>query len=203
MIRFSKDENEFSNWNGNDNTLINFTQSLKGRRLFCHHDEIMKLIEEFNGKVYGTGNEDLGRFNGGELPYELMKGKMRDARVYVYGGTWPACYTLSLMEAMMTGIPVVAIGKGLAQSPSENFEKFDFYEVNEIIENGVNGFCSDEVSKMYDAVKAMLDDKAYATRIGRKGRETAIKLFGKKNIKDQWITYLSKYGYNKTVAGVR
>lgn len=201
MIRFCKDESEFGNWNGNDNMLVNFTQSLKGRRLFCHHDEIMKLIEEFNGKVYGTGNEDLGKYNGGELPYDLMKGKMRDARVYIYGGTWPACYTLSLMEAMMTGIPVVAIGKELAQSPSENFEKFDFYEVHEIIENGVNGFCSDDISKLYDAIKAMLDDKAYATRIGKKGRETAIKLFGKKNIMNQWIIFLEKYGYNQKVAG--
>ena len=197
MIRFYKDPDEFKGWKGDDNSLINFTQSLMGRRMFCHYDEIMELIKTFNGKVYGTGNEDLGQFNGGELPYDLMKGKMRDARVYIYGGTWPACYTLSLIEAMMTGIPVVAIGKTLASVPSSNFEQFDFYEVSDIIENGINGFCKNEIPKLYDAIKTMMDDKIYAQKIGNNGRKTAIRLFGKKTIKEQWINYLTKYGYNK------
>jgi len=196
LIRFYKDPDEYGNWNGTDNTLINFTQSLMGRRQFCHYDEIIKMISEFKGKVYGTGNEDLGEYNGGEMPYNLMKEKMRNARVYLYGGTWPACYTLSIMEAMMTGIPVVALGKKFTQV--ESFEQFDFYEVSDFIENGVNGFCHDDLSKIYDSIKSMIDDPVYAKKIGDNGRKTAIRLFGKPTIKQEWINYLTKYGYNKS-----
>jgi glycosyltransferase involved in cell wall biosynthesis len=159
----------------------------------------MALIKEFKGKVYGVGNEDLGEFNGGELPYDLMKGKMRDARAYIYGGTWPASYTLSFIEALMTGIPVIAMGKKIAQV--EKFEMFDFYEIPEIIDSGVNGFYADSVSKLYDCIKATMDDITYAQKISKRGRETAIKLFGKDNIKKQWITYLSKYGYHPKTTG--
>jgi hypothetical protein len=36
----------------------------------------------------------------------------------------------------------------------------------------------------------LLNDKKLAERIGRMGRDTAINLFGKNNIKDQWKQYL-------------
>ncbi|MBU1110798.1 glycosyltransferase [Patescibacteria group bacterium] len=189
MIRFYKDPDEFKDWNGDDPLVINFTQSLKGRRDFCHHDEIIKMMEGFNSKVYGNGNDDLGSLNGGELPYELMKGKMRDARAYAYGGTYPACYTLSFIEAMMTGIPILAIGKKTANI--EKFEQLDFYEVDQIIEDGVNGFCSDEIDKLKDYISILLSNKDYAQKIGKKGRETAIKLFSKETIKNQWLKYLN------------
>lgn len=190
MIRFYKDSEEFKGWTGHDPVAINITQSLKGRRDFCHYDEITELLAGFPAKVYGTGNEDLAELNGGELPYEYLKGKLRDARVYIYGGTWPACYTLSLIEAMMTGIPVVAIGEKHANV--EKFEQLDFYEVSDIIKNGINGFCSDNMNELREAIKSLLENQDYARQIGVRGRETAIKLFGKQTIKEQWEDYLLK-----------
>ena len=106
LIRFYKDPVEFQGWSGVDNNVINFTQSLMGRRDFCHYDEIMPVIRHFDGKVYGTGNDDLGKYNGGELPYKLQKEAMRRSGIMIYGGTYPASYTLSFMEALMTGLPI-------------------------------------------------------------------------------------------------
>jgi glycosyltransferase involved in cell wall biosynthesis len=56
----------------------------------------------------GPGSEDIG--GPGALTYDEMRGWLRRARVYLYTGTQPASYTLGLIEAMMTGIPVVSIG---------------------------------------------------------------------------------------------
>lgn len=184
MIRFYKDPNEFNNWNGRIERVINFTQSLMGRRDFCHYDEIMQSTEGFNRVIYGTGNEDLGALNGGELPFEMQKQAMRDNRVYIYGGTWPASYTLSLIEAMMTGIPVVAIGKDLAQT--ERFELFDFYEVHEIIHDSVSGFVSDDMTKMRESIDKLFKDNALARKISEASRTRAIDLFGKTTIRNQW-----------------
>jgi len=185
LIRFYKDQDEFSGWNGNNREVINFTQSLKGRRNFCHHDDILRLMEGFNGKVYGIGNDDLGAMNGGELPFEMLKQKMRDARVFVYGGTWPASYTLSMIEAMLTGIPMVCIGQDKAEN-IEGVEGQKFYEVHEMIDNGINGFVSDDIEYLRGKISLLLQDQNLAKEIGQRGRKKAIQLFGKEEIKKQW-----------------
>lgn len=184
LIRFYKDPMEFQGWSGNTNQVINFTQTLKGRRDFCHYDEIYPVIEHFDGRVYGTGNEDLGKLNGGELPYRLQKEKMRHSGVMIYGGTYPASYTLSFMEAMMTGLPMVVIGKKKAHI--NRFEQFDFYEVDEIIEHGTNGFVASEPDDIIKYANQLLENKQLARDFSRKSREKAIQLFGKDAIKKQW-----------------
>lgn len=184
LIRFYKDPDEYNGWVGDQEKVINFTQSLKGRGDFVHYNEIMGAIAGFDSKVYGSGNSDLGAWNGGEVPYEMTKELMRHSRVYVYGGTWPACYTLSIIEAMMTGMPVVAISKRLAHLPQ--YEQFDFYEVDEIIEDGENGFVCDTVGEMRERVELLLKDYDLAKKISKKARETAIKVWGKDKIAKQW-----------------
>jgi glycosyltransferase involved in cell wall biosynthesis len=187
-IRFYKDPDEFKGWNGEEARIINFSQSLKGRRQFCHHDEIVAIMEGFDATVYGTGNEDLGNLNGGEMPFEKQKEIMRNARAYIYGGTWPANYTLSLIEAMMTGIPVIALGKRLAHIPE--FEQFNFYEIPEIIQNGSNGFVTDDLEEARKFVENLLGSHSLAKQIGREGRKRAIQLFGRDTIAAQWKEYL-------------
>lgn len=187
MIRFYKDPEEFKGWTGHDNRVVNFTQSLLGRRYFCHYDEIVSSCRDLDLVIYGTGNEDLGALNGGELPYELMKGALRDYRAYVYGGTWPASYTLAFMEAWMTGIPVVAIGKQLAQP--DRFEKIEFYEVGEMIEHGVSGFVANSPEEMNIHLTSLLKDHELAKRIGEAGRKKAIEYFGRDAIANQWSEF--------------
>jgi glycosyltransferase involved in cell wall biosynthesis len=193
MIYFYKDPEEFNNWTGHDKRAINFTQSLLGRRDFCHYDEVTEILKDIPGaKVYGGGNEDLGYLNGGDVPFENFKGLLRDCRAYVYGGTWPASYTLSFIEAMMTGIPIVALGTRLAEP--DRFQPFHFYEVGEIIQNNVNGFISDSVPELKNYVNLLLSDEGLAKRIGEEGRKTAIELFGREKIAKQWRDYLSPAG---------
>lgn len=192
MIRFYQDSEEFIGWNGETKRAINMTQSLKGRRVFCHHDAIMSILEGFPYLVYGSGNDDLGAANGGELPYDLMKGALRDNRVFVAGGTWPSPYTLSVQEAMMTGIPVVCIGQRLAEELPEigQNDRFNYYEMPYIIEDGKNGFISDTINELRDDVHNLLEDQDLARKIGEQGRKTAIRLFDKNKIKEEWKKFL-------------
>lgn len=190
IIRFSKDEDELQGWTGHDKRVINFSQSLKGRGNNCHYSTVLEALSGYPGaKVYGTGNDDLGPLNGGRLPWDLMKGKLRDSRVFFCAGTWPASYTLSFIEAWMTGIPVVAIGKNLAED-IPGIERFPFYEVHEFIENGVNGFVSDDVGTLRSYIYQLLTDDELAKRIGENGRKTAIQLFSKRKIKGEWQAFL-------------
>lgn len=188
MIRFYKDPEEYKGWTGTDKKVVNFTQTLKGRRAFCGYDAMMKVIPGFPFKVYGSGNEDLAEFNGGSLPFELMKGQLRDARVFLYGGTWPASYTLSFIEAWMTGIPVVAVGEELWRHKDNPDVRV--YEVQKLIDHGDTGFCSDDIEMLRKNIKRLLNDDDYAKKIGDAGRAEAILIFGKERISGEWDTYL-------------
>lgn len=190
FIRFAKDPDEFSGWTGEDKRPINFTQSLKARNRFTHYEEIMGAMVGFDGaKVYGTGNADLGSFNGGEMPYEELKRLMRTARCYVYAGTWPAPYTLTFIEAMLTGIPIVAINKKLAHLPE--LEAINFYEVDEILEQaGITTF--DNIGDMRQMIETYIQDEDVAKMASEAQRELAIKLFGKAAISEQWRQFLER-----------
>lgn len=190
IIRFYKDENEFGKWFGAGNEVITFAQDMKHRGEFCNYDAFVEITKGFNAHVYGPKNENSGELNGGFLSYNDMQQKMRDARVYIYTGTQPASYVLNLIEAMMTGIPVVALGP--KHGNSMNIGKgADLYEIPDIIINGVNGFVSDDIEVLRDRVKFLLSDWKAAKRIGEMGRQRAIELFSKDVIKSKWKEFLS------------
>lgn len=189
MIRFAKDEDEFSNWNGQNQQVITIAQSYKKRGEHLKYPLWEKVSSGFNKKVYGTENADLGKDWGGSPSYEQLKAVLRENRVFFYSGTVPAPYTLSLMEAMMTGIPVVAVGAGLRKMSPYDWEN---YEVPHIISNGVNGYISDNIDELRGYIQALLDDGELARRIGDAGRKTAIELFGKRQIMNQWSDFLRR-----------
>jgi hypothetical protein len=184
MIRFYKDPDEFKDYNGEIPRVITMAQNMKTpRSASCNFNTFMAATEGFDRMIYGPGNEDTG-CDGGRLSYEDLKKAYRDNRVYFYTGTYPASYTLNFIEAMMTGIPIVSIGKTVANI--DPMGGIDSFEVDSIIQNGKNGFISNEVSELREYVSLLLNDHVLAKKIGEAGRQTAIELFGKEKIKQQW-----------------
>lgn len=187
IIRFYKDPEEFKGYTGTQRQIITLAQDMKNRAEYCNYDTFLKITEGLPTKLYGNRNEASGELNGGFLTYEGMKQIMRDNRVYIYTGTQPASYTLNFIEALMTGIPVVAIGDAFANSLNIAGKT---YEVHTIINNAVNGFVSNDINKLKEYARRLLDDERLARRIGNMGRETAIQLFGKQTIREQWAKFL-------------
>lgn len=185
MIRFYKDQDEYKDWNGNIPQVITVAQSMQKRGRFLKFDLFNQSTHGFQRKVYGTSNEDLGELWGGVLSYEELKQALRDNRVFFYTMTWPAPYTMAFMEAWMTGIPVIAIGRGLASYGKYGLPTLEI-EVPSFINNGVNGFTSDSIPQLRNYVSQLLIDHSLAKRIGEEGRKTAIELFGKEKIKREW-----------------
>lgn len=187
LIRFYKDEKEFCGWNGRDLEVITFAQNMKVRSEHCNYQIFEKFATGLNAHVYGPKNDDAGPLNGGFMTYDEMKQKMRDARVYFYTGTQPASYTLNFIEAMMTGIPIVAIGPRLGTSLNING---DVYEIPDIIRSGVNGYWSDDVDTLKNYTQMLFKDHEMAKQIGDAGRKIAVSYFGKENIKNRWKNFL-------------
>jgi len=187
MIRFYKDPNEWKGWTGVMKRVITVGQSMKKRDPHCGYKYFQAATSGLSRKVYGPENEDCGKIWGGLLSFENLKKVMRENRVYFYTGTMPACYTLNFMEAMMTGMPIVALGGELA---NPFFLEGQFtYEIPFIIENGVEGFVSNEIGALQEYCEMLLNDHKLAQKIGAAGRKKAIELFGKEKIKKQWIEF--------------
>lgn len=189
MIRFYKDPDEFKDWNGQQRHVVNFTQSLKERGRFTGHDIMQYVFRGLPAKVFGPGNEDLGLLSGGLLSYHQQLEVLRDARVYFYHGTYPASYTLSFIEAMMTGTPIVAVG-ALHGNSIDMFPAQKTYEIPELLQNGVTGYVSDDLDELKEMIKLLINDEGRAKAISAFARSKAINIFGKGKIKADWKAFL-------------
>jgi hypothetical protein len=187
VIRFCKDPDEFCGWTGKEMRVVTVNQHLPKRgEEDPSYKAYLLATDGLPRKLFGPGNEGVGEDDSGFAPYEQIKQELQDARVYFYVGTTPASYCLNFIEAWMTGIPIVAIGAGLHNKEDIG----ETYEVHELIESGVSGFVSDDSNSLGYSLRFMLNHWGFAKRVGMKGREEAIRLFGKNGIKNQWEDFI-------------
>ncbi|MBT2618559.1 MULTISPECIES: glycosyltransferase [unclassified Bacillus (in: firmicutes)] len=188
IIRFYKDPLEYNGWNGNNNQIMALNQSMKQRAVDCNYDFFHKTCKGFPVKLFGGGNEGLPE-SAGKITYEQLKQEMRDNRIFFYTGTQVTSYTLGFIEAFMTGIPIVSIGE---KQGNHQFYKQQTFEIQDIIENGKEGYVSDNISELKMYISELMNNHQFAKEISDRARIKAINLFGKDNIKKQWGQYLSK-----------
>jgi len=190
MIRFYKDPAEFGPYTGSKRQVFNVSQSFKQRVDFCNFNVWDEATKGLPRLVAGSENEPLGDDWIGCVDYKALRMALAKSRVYFYTGTYPASYTLSFIEAWMTGIPVVAIGPKLGNSPYELGQQT--YEVPDLIINNVDGFFSNSIPDLRHIVKLLLDKPELARKIGQAGRKAAIEIFGKEKIKAQWKDFFNE-----------
>ena len=84
----------------------------------------------------------------------------------------------SRTEAMLTGLAIVTTNA---------------HGEEEYIENGVNGYCSNDFDELIDYLVYLRDHPDHARKIGQKGRETAQKVFHIDRFVEQWNALLAEY----------
>jgi len=178
MIRFGKDPDEWTGWTGEGRWVGNLTQHMKQRGDACGYPFWAAATRGLPVRPAGPGSEEIGGV--GPLDYEAMKQYLRDCRVYLYTGTRPASYTLGLIEAMMTGTPVVSMGPGAFQ-PSALYEWMGTEAGSHL----------DDPAKARETLAWYLErpdeDVARASRLTR---QRAIELFGLDGVMAQWAEFL-------------
>lgn len=187
LIRFYKDPDEYGPWVGDNNRVVTFAQSMQGRGPACNFELFEEVTRSFPRHLFGPGNEGLP-WSSGKVSYDQLKLEMRVNRVYFYTGTHPASYTLNFIEALMSGMPMVCIGP--QHGNASYFPGHTLYEIPHIIESGVNGFISDDRRELAAYVKMMLENHLHAKLISANARKTAVKLFGKDAVKQDWKAFL-------------
>lgn len=179
VIRFGKDPAEWYGWTGEDAVVGNITQHMAQRGDACGYDYWAYATRGLPTKPAGPGSEVIGGL--GELDYDDMRAYLRSIRVYLYTGTRPASYTLGLIEAMMTGVPVVSI-------TPEHFQPSELFEGHTIAGN--YGSSPRSMLENFLRLGPGPEDAPPGYRRGDATRARAIELFGLDGIMVRWREYL-------------
>ena len=193
LIRFWMDPDEWGGWTGDDARVINITQSLYRRSLEDDRRTLKPAgmqwtnwqfwemaTKELPRRPAGPESEVIGGMGALSLPD--MQALLRSARAYLYTGTQPASYTLGLLEALMTGIPVVSIGPSWHGMWPYSPDLFEGHELAPL--------WSDRPSEARAHLERLLADHALAREVSEAQREEAVRVFGKATVMDQWREFL-------------
>ena len=178
LIRFWVDPAEYSGWTGDTQIVINITQHLAQRHPYTNYEFWRDATKGLSAMALGPGSEAVG--GSGELSYDDMHTALRMARAYLYTGTQPASYTLGLIEAMMTGIPIVSIGPSHHNVFPYGPSLFEGHEL-------ASSF-SDDPAVAALHLRQLLAEPAVDVSIAI--RQRAIDIFGKAAVAAAWKAYL-------------
>lgn len=177
VIRMGFDPDEWTDWHGDAEIVTNVTQHLAQRGSATNYGFWQQAIESLPHVALGPGSEEIG--GQGELSFSDMKWWLRNARAYLYTGTQPASYTMGLIEAAMTGIPVVSIGPGWMNQP-------ELFEAPELVPLG--GFDDPEMAK--GVLRYLLNDHDAAKKVSQEQRAFMVANFSNEVVGKQWADYL-------------
>ena len=140
--------------------------------------------------MYGWGNESLDDIPTQELKFEDIPDVMRKADVVLYTGTFPSPYSLSFVELLMTGVPIVSIGQNLFYEGHHYWG--DMFEVPHILDSKdikpwreACGAWDNNI----DAIKCLLRmclDGSSSRRWSDGAHEIGRELFSEQIVKQQW-----------------
>lgn len=143
---------------------------LRGRRL--GHDIYQRVAREVPLELVGMGSERCG--GQGEVVNHGLPARMAAHRFFFN----PIRYTslgLAVIEAMMVGVPVVALATT---------------ELVSVIVDRRNGLIDTRLDRLVAGMHELLDDTALARDLGEAGRRTAVERFGIERFVADWCATL-------------
>jgi hypothetical protein len=177
IIRFGKYPEDYGPWIGDQRVVGNLTQNFVKRGESTNLTAWQELTDGLPTCPAGEGSEELG--GSGRLSYPDILVYWKHLRVHLYTGTQPASYTLSLIEAMLSGTPTVSISADRTWLPP-------LFEAETIL--GQDPTWDD--ARRVEELRHILDDDDYALEVSLRQRQLALDLFHVKHVGQQWVDFL-------------
>lgn len=195
LIRFYKNPEEYSRWKlspADQRRIIMSTQAAPERGNFVHFEEALAMSDGLPRTYVGPRNEDIrdnyDNCDVVEPEFEELKELYRNASILLYTGTVPACYTLTFVEALMTGMPIVSIS-GRMWAQEHTWINGDVLEVPELV--GAHATV-DSIDEGKAILRQYLNDGNWLAYLSENNRQTALTTFNSEpneaneGIKKQW-----------------
>lgn len=186
-IRFGKSLDDYKPWVGGGDliTFMNFVARDVARPALAGYLEIM---EGTNYKLYGANNEGVKNAMG-LAPASEQGDIYRQARAYVYIHSLVASYTLNFMEAMLTGVPIIAPSRSfVSQGGYQNWWP-ERYEVEDLLADDV-GMVYSSIDEARDIIRS-LPERDLAS-MSQRARARAADLFDVRKVASQWAELLHR-----------
>lgn len=185
VIHFGKDPEEWKGWTGEESSTMYMANRILTRREACHYPLWEQTHIGGRWVMAGENNEQLGA-EARELTYDELQQTMRRARLFFNLGTKPAPYTLGVIEAAMTGMPVV--------SPVYDFGmEHPRYMVPDLLGDG----CITMNRPTQNRMKKLLSDsprtRKRMERIGEAARASAMRHFNVHTTDSQWAAAIAEF----------
>jgi hypothetical protein len=186
LIRFGKYPADYGPWDGDEGKpsyVANVTQDMVMRGEACGLQYYLAATDGLRAMPAGKGSELLpGGI--GHLSYQGMIAYLRFARAYIYTGTRPASYTLGLLEANLSGVPTVVIGRRAWGGEWGGEDLWDMWGADV-------GDKLDDPTYARKLLKVYLDDPELARLAGDRARRDCIAQHDVAVVGQQWREFLS------------
>ena len=187
VIRTAKDPEDWKGWDGSIPRIVTFNNNFRFRGEGLSFSFHQQVVASLPFDLYGLGNGDMPNWRGVATADE-QQAILRNYRVAFVTGTNPAPYTLGFIEAWMTGIPVVHVGRQRFAGSQAGV-----YEIDHLIEHGVNGFLVNEVAEAVALLTELVNDKARCQAVSEQGRRSAINYFGYATAQTEWAKFFNDH----------
>lgn len=175
VINHMVDSDVFKPKGKRENKVLSVVNDYKNRDWCCNYS----AYEYINIKVGGDKFTLVGDNPGLSEP-----AKSTEELAYFYAGHRIFLNTskispipTALLEAMASGCAVVSTATCM---------------IPEVIENGVNGFMSNDYNELAEFIQLLLSDENLAASMGQKARETILNKFNKKEFVKNWSSIINK-----------
>ncbi len=168
------DEDYWNGWTGEEQKIIHVRNAFKERDLPKYNDFIKTCGNTPFTLIGHGGNLECG--------YEELRNQYRKHRVFVNIEIYRSTFSISSMEAMMTGMPIICN---------------DIESTGEAIRNGIEGFISNNIDYLKKKTHELINDYDMAKELGKNSREMAKIKFGKKQFNLAWKDFLENIDFYK------
>lgn len=179
LIRFGVYPEEFpptGAWVGDLTLALTACNSMQFRGDGCGWAQWQAISALLPFVLIGKDTEKVGGM--GEQSYAALKWWYARARVYLAMGTKPAPYTMTPVEAMMSGCPIILWDNGCGIRDEEWSQGL---------------FITGDVQDARNYVALILDGKLDAVALSRKSRQVGMTYFNAHTIGKQWLRFFVEH----------
>ncbi len=163
------DPETYTGWTGEDGNILSIIHSYEDRG--WHYHLYREAMEGLPTLHVDHLDPDQPVFE-----YADIQRALKRARLYLHDGEQE--YTITLIEAMMTGLPLVS---------------FRLPNIERYVVDGENGFVCDTAEEIRERCRLLLADDDLAEKMGRASRERAIRDFHEERWRRQWVDVIERY----------
>lgn len=174
VIYYGIDTEEFKGYEGSINSVLTVVTDFRSRDRVTGYSFYERLVRGLMATNYGRQDDGLPSLISRD--YEHLKSLYRDYTVFL-DTALHSPLSMSMLEAMATGMPVVT-------HPHDDTPL--------IIENEVNGIISGDEDYLREKLRELLWDKKYGQRLGDAARETIKARFSIEQFKKSWTELIER-----------